>query len=889
MNEKYKAIFLVNLIILVMSVSYIFYGYRQHNDLLGQIVQSTEQSIDTSINSLEEFAFAPYSVRIHNLLETNPRIPEAFAQRDRDLLYEHVQSHYQAFQAENNFFHVMHFHLPDSTTFLRMHNPTFFGDNLKNIRPIVDAVHAEKTLKTGFEIGRHGPYYRIISPIFYENKYIGALEIGFQTHQLLSVLQKVIEFPCTTFFQRQLLQKTTNIPEDALRTFGNYSLMTHDQPIFNNLPRNLDLTQGEQKITLQDRWYACHSYQVFKDYQGNLIGGIVVLHDISSFVQQKRNFLLRTALLTALLLLLSFLVLYLGFGKIMDDLLKEIRQRRKTEHRLRQAAAVFENTTEGVVITDADANILAVNRAFCAISGFTEEEAIGQNPRLWKSNRHDRAFYQTMWSSLLKTGQWQGEIWNRRHNGDIHPVWMNISSIRDDQDKPINYISVFSDITSLKQSQEHIQYLAHHDPLTDLPNRLLLNDRLQHALLHAHRTENKLAVIFVDLDNFKQINDSLGHPVGDKVLQEVSKRLRNQIRETDTVARVAGDEFIIILEDMPHSQTTAHIAEKILASFETPFFFGGQQLHITISMGISIYPDDGEDVTTLVKNADAAMFRTKESGKNNYSFYTAELTEAALERLKLENELRVALSKQQLQVYYQPQYSLDTGELTGAEALMRWVHPELGLISPVKFIPIAESTGMIVDIGAWILQEACAQAKAWQDAGYDFPRIGVNIAGQQIQRDDLVEKVVIALEQSGLSAQSLELEVTETFIMQRAQKAINTLGNLKQLGVKLAIDDFGTGYSSLSYLKILPIDKLKIDRSFIRDIPRDSNDEAIARAVIALAKSMQLHVIAEGVETEEQQDFLSAEGCEEVQGFLYSRPVAAKEFEEMLQASLSQQ
>lgn len=559
-------------------------------------------------------------------------------------------------------------------------------------------------------------------------------------------------------------------------------------------------------------------------------------------------------------------------------------ERLKHEGELRLAATMFENTTEAVIVTDSDAHVITVNKAFGKITGFNEEEVVGSNPRLWKSERHDEAFYQAMWASLKETRQWQGEIWNRRKGGDIYPAWMTINAIHNDQGQLTNYVSVFSDISAIKESEERLHFLAHHDPLTCLPNRLLFTARLEHALQHAHRQKRVVAVMFLDLDNFKQINDGLGHTVGDKVLQEVADRLAGQIREDDTVARMGGDEFAIILEDIEDSRRVDHVARKLLAAFDRPLEVSLHKLYVTATLGVSLYPHDGSGVAALVKNADTAMYRAKEQGKNRHCFYTMDLTEAAIDRLEMENDLREATDKGEFELYYQPQYALSDGRLVGAEALIRWPHDELGLVMPNKFIPFAESTGLIISIGRWVLHQACSQVKAWQQEGLEIGRIGVNVAGQQIQSGHFLETVEEVLAKTGLAPECLELEVTESFIMQQAEVAISTLEALRRLGVSLAIDDFGTGYSSLSYLKRLPIDQLKIDRSFIQDIPHDADGMAITKAVIALGKSMQMSIIAEGVETEAQKAFVLAEGCDEVQGYLYSRPVSTRQFGEMLRA-----
>ncbi|MCP4043151.1 MAG: diguanylate cyclase, partial [Gammaproteobacteria bacterium] len=425
--------------------------------------------------------------------------------------------------------------------------------------------------------------------------------------------------------------------------------------------------------------------------------------------------------------------------KANEVLHSEIAERKQAEDKLKQAATVFENSTEGIIITDPQAAIISMNKAATEITGFSEAEALGRNPSLLKSDRHDQSFFQAMWASLMEAGEWRGEIWNRRKNGEAFPCWQSITAVKDESGNVMHYVSIISDITAIKEYQAQLEQLAHHDPLTKLPNRLLFNDRLEHALERAYREKHWIGVMFLDLDNFKPINDGLGHPVGDKVLKSVAERLTAKVREDDTVARIAGDEFAIILEEISDSQGVAQVAGKILSAFEAPFQIEGQELHVTITIGISLYPEDGKDVTTLIKNADSAMYRAKEKGKNRYCYYTQDLTETALERLQLENDLRVALKRNEFSVYYQPQYALATGQLTGAEALLRWQHPEKGLISPLKFIPIAEGTGLIIPLGEWVLREACAQIKAWQDAGHAMYRIGVNVAGQQIQRGNFVE------------------------------------------------------------------------------------------------------------------------------------------------------
>ncbi len=568
---------------------------------------------------------------------------------------------------------------------------------------------------------------------------------------------------------------------------------------------------------------------------------------------------------------------------------RDLSRARQTEQRLRQAAAVFESTQEGVMITDAEVKLVAVNQAFTRITGYEEREVVGKVPSLLQSGHHPESFYQAMWMSIRETGSWQGELWNRRKGGEVFPSWLAISTITNDAGEIINYVGVFSDISSLKRSQEELEHLAHHDPLTGLPNRLLFRARLEHALQRAVRSGGQLAVLFLDLDGFKHVNDSLGHTAGDSLLQEVAKRLAAPLRREDTVARLGGDEFTVLLEGIHGRKSAARVAETLIRALAEPIRLQGRELFVSASVGISLFPRDGDSVEALLRNADAAMYEAKEGGRNTCRFYTEELTALAFERVVMEGELRRAIEKGELMLHYQPQVDLPTGRLVGLEALVRWDHPVEGLVAPSRFIPIAEQSGLIVPLGNWVLHTACQQAKAWLDAGHHIGRVSVNVAGRQIQRTDLVTTVRDVLARTQLPPDHLELEITEGFIMGQAEESVTLLKSLRALGVGLSIDDFGTGYSSLAYLKRLPIDKLKIDRSFVRELPDDENDAAIARAVIALGHSLQFTVIAEGVETAAQRDFLLTLGCDQGQGFLFSTPRPAEMLTPLLIAHSSQE
>ena len=551
---------------------------------------------------------------------------------------------------------------------------------------------------------------------------------------------------------------------------------------------------------------------------------------------------------------------------------RDITAQKAMEAQLRLSAKVFECSSEGVMITDAGHRIVATNRAFGEITGYREAEVLGKTPRMLSSGRHDTAFYDALHATLAEEDRWQGEIWNRRQNGDIYPQWLTINAVRAPDGTLTHYVGVFSDISGIKHSEARLAHLAHHDPLTGLPNRLLLHDRLGHAIEHARRHRHRLAVCFIDLDNFKQVNDSLGHHVGDALLKAVAGELSRHVRSEDTLSRIGGDEFVLLV-DAVDTAGVEPIVHKLLSVLRQPHQVEGHQLYLSGSIGIAFYPQDGTDAGALIQHADSAMYDAKQLGKNRYRYYTQSLTDGALQRLRLESALREALGRGQLSLVYQPQIDMHSGMLVGAEALLRWTHPQLGAVAPDVFIPIAEEAGLIGDIGAWVLDTACRQLAAWDAEGWSPARMAVNVSVHQLRQADFPARVQAALNRARLPAGRLELEITESALAD--QDGVAAIHRLAALGAVIAIDDFGTGYSSLAYLKKLPIGKLKIDKSFVADLTTDPNDETIVRSVIALAADLGLQIIAEGVELDTHRDFLVAHGCRQGQGYLFDRPLSA--------------
>ena len=559
---------------------------------------------------------------------------------------------------------------------------------------------------------------------------------------------------------------------------------------------------------------------------------------------------------------------FLGMGA-------RLKRQRQDQERLRQAAVVFDCTREGVLVSDHNGVIVHVNPALVKITGYAPDEVLGQRPSMFKSGHHGPEFYQAVFESLEKTGEWHGEIWNRRKSGEIYPQWQTIRPVRDSQDRVSHYVAVFSDISAIKNTQTELMRLAHHDPLTDLPNRLLFTDRAEQALAYAQRHKSGCALLMIDLDHFKIINDSMGHNVGDLLLKAVGERLTAVFGKGFTVARLGGDEFAVLVETCTQVAQAAGFAQQVLEVMKGAFIIETHQLFISASVGISLYPNDALNAEQLLRNADSALFKAKSAGREGYALYTEELTAHAQYRIEVASDLRRALEQHELRVYFQPVHDLTSSRMVGVEALVRWQHPQRGLVAPGEFIPIAERTGLIAEIDAWVLEQACWQMCQWQAAGVELSFVAVNISSRLFARPELYQLVSTVLTDTGLNPALLELEVTESAVMDNSEVALEQMHRLRELGLRLAIDDFGTGFSSLLRLKRLPVQKLKIDQGFVAGLPSDDDDVAIVRAVIALAQSMGMQVHAEGIEYVEQAQFLLDHHCDLGQGYWFGRPVPA--------------
>ncbi len=565
-----------------------------------------------------------------------------------------------------------------------------------------------------------------------------------------------------------------------------------------------------------------------------------------------------------------------------DNIARDITEQLKSQKALEIYKNVIKNTSEGIMITDKNNHIVFINKAFFDITQYKEKDVIGKNPSILKSGVHTKQFYKNMWESIINSGEWKGEIWNKHKDDGIYPELLSINTLKDKNGEIENYIAIFTDISDIKKSEAKMRSMAMHDSLTGLPNRTMMSSLMSHSIKSAKRQHELMAIMFIDLDNFKTINDNYGHKEGDNVLIETAKRLKDVLREEDIVYRFGGDEFIVTLEHIRNSEDIAKIAQKLNQSLQIPYQTNDYTFYISCSIGIAIYPNDASSVDELIKNADAAMYQAKNKGKNRYSFYSHELGKQIQEELRIENLLRKSIENNEFEIYYQPKIDTKTLHITGLEALLRWNSKEEGILSPAKFIPIAEKTGLIIPLGNWVMLQACKQIKKWHEDKLYSGNISVNISGVQLDNKNFVNSIKYVLKESGLSPLYLDLEVTESVLMNDLKHWSNTLDQIRDIGIDISIDDFGTGYSSLSYLRELPVDELKIDKSFIDDIPDDKDACAIVKSIISLAKTLGYKTVAEGVEKKEQQIYLEENGCDIIQGYYYSKPLSAKEMKDFL-------
>ncbi len=565
--------------------------------------------------------------------------------------------------------------------------------------------------------------------------------------------------------------------------------------------------------------------------------------------------------------------------KSNEDLKNEVLERKSAQKRLTLANRIIEETSEGIIITNTDGDVTYVNEAFCAQSGYSRDELLGSNPRILKSDKQGPRFFKHMWDTILEKGHWHGEVWDKKKDGTDFPKLLSISSITNDHGEVTHYVGFSTDISDIKRTEARLKQMAHYDPLTGLANRTLFRDRLIQALVKAKRSNKNVALILLDLDRFKDINDMMGHPVGDALLEKVAERLRACVRESDTVGRLGGDEFTVLAPDLHDTKEVNRIADRILESISEPCMISGREIFVSTSMGIALFPNDGRGPDRLLQNADTALYRAKERGRNNYQFFSEEMNEELMVRSQLESALREALEKEQLELHYQPVVNFTTGKICAAEALLRWNHPSLGWIPPQKIVRLAEDTGLIIPLGEWIFRRACQAVTEWKKQGRNNFSVAINVSGLQLNRSNFLNSVRAIIDQTNVDPNSISFELTETVAMRDIETTSNIFQHLRDLGIKIIVDDFGTGYSSLSYLRAFPIDVLKIDRDFVEDIANSSSNRAIVSAIVAMGHSLDLKVVAEGIETNEQLCHLWALDCDEWQGHLFSKALRPRDFE----------
>lgn len=756
-----RVLFIILFIQLISSSILMYLGHYQYTTVLSMLIQKKARDTENIVNNIFNQIEREYAHYGHDLL-SDPKVIEAFANRDRKRLYEIVLPTYEELRHTNKYLYIMHFHTPETHSFLRVHKPNKFDDDLSGLRPIIVKTNKFKKEYKGLEVGKYGLHYRVTFPVFKGEEYLGAFEFGIDMKYLMSKISTLNVFTPVLLLTKEAVEPIYKYDKAANKYLSyfskEYSLLNFKSTTKDDISiREL----VDERITKEDNYIAevdDKSHLIFrsfnvKDYKNSTIGYFVFIDEMDYYMDTI-VFLRWISIITTLILV-----------------------------------------------------IIIVGLIYKLIRNYTFE---------------------------------------------------------------------------LRNQKDILDHQAHHDSLTNLPNRLLFSDRLEQAIFKAERNKKGLALFFIDLDRFKQINDSLGHIFGDEVLKIVADRLKKIIRKEDTISRLGGDEFTILAEDLRKGTDASLLAQKILHGLAEPIYLNGHTLYISSSIGISLYPDDSKEADNLLKYADAAMYKAKEEGRNNFQYYSSDMTELAFEKVVMESNLRRALKKEEFIVYYQPQINARTNTLIGMEALVRWQHPDIGLVYPDKFIPIAQDTGLIVELDRFVMKSAINQIVRWNSEGLNPGVLALNLAMKQLQKEDCMSMIKTMIHDSGCKPEWLEFEVTEGDIMKNPENSIMILKNISNLGVEIAIDDFGTGYSSLSYLKRLPIDKLKIDKSFIMDLPDDEEDVAITKAIIALAKSLKLSVIAEGVENNEQKEFLVENGCDNIQGYIYSKPVNAAKMKEIL-------
>lgn len=918
MNDRarLKTVILLPLALVLVALLGMFYSslYQHEKTSADQDFASDLRSAQTyyqrSLQQRSEKLGAALEAIVRDeVLQAALRARDRVALLDRaGPLFDHLRQRYG----------ITHFYFEDASrvNVLRVHQPDRYGDTIDRFTTL--AAERSGEITSGVELGPIGTFtLRVVAPIRDAHGLVGYVELGEEIEEVLHGVRNIIGVDFLLLIDKRFL--TRKAWEEGMRMLNRYAdwerladvvavHQTMDLP-GENLTRVLSHAGArgrDMALRVGIRHYYAGAFPV-EEAGGRVVGRMILLRDKTQSQEGIHATMRSVSLFYLPVGALLFAMFYLITSRAQQrletsrqQLVEQSRERetlqarhilelederdklRRAQEDLRLAAKVFENSIEGIIISDADANILRVNRAFTTITGYSEEEAVGQHTRMLRSDRHDNAFYQALWASLIEFGYWQGEIWNRRKNGEVYPEWLTIVAVRNEQGETLNYLGVFADLSEKKLAEARAHHLAYYDPLTELPNRVLLEERLKQSISAAHGSGGLVALLHLDLDRFKTVNDTLGYAFGDKLLQAVAGRLAEQVRGSDTIARFGSDEFAVLLADIGSQKNVELVTRKILDALAEPFDLGIQEVFVTPSIGIALYPADAENGDGLIRAADAAMSHTKAQGGNAYLLYSSAMNGEVSRRLALETSLRRALEREEFVLHYQPQICLQSGRITGVEALLRWQHPERGLVSPGEFIPLLEEIGLIVPVGEWVLRSACAQNHAWLNAGLPPVRVAVNLSARQFRQGGLADMVCQTLHDSGLAPELLELEVTESILIQDLQATISTLHRLNAVGIQISIDDFGTGYSSLSYLKHLPISKIKIDQSFVRDICTDPDDAAIANAVISLGHSLKLRVIAEGVETLEQQEYLRAQACDEFQGYYFSRPLPAADFAQLL-------